>query len=480
MSGARINIPILRAGAPYRSLDTVTLRDIRDGEPVASLSQANRGLIAKDLLRKADHRRALQEVPVAELLAIGRRAAALFAEGEVTLDPVDGTTQTVGDYVRQLSSTTGMPEVMARANMGKIRFVMEEMDTVIGGLTRGLDLAVLDTGWIMQDGQFVSYQRRADVLGAVLPSNSPGVHSLWIPSVGMKVPLAIKPGTQEPWSPMRIGQALIAAGLPREAFSFYPTDYPGAGEILLKCDRSMLFGDVSTVGSWKDDPRVELHGPGWSKVLLADDTAGRWSEYLELMVASVTDNGGRSCINASGVWTTRHGREIAEALAEKLATIEAKPLDDPDARLAAFPNPEVARRVSAYIDDHLKQPGAEDLTARHRPGDRVAEAGGCTFLLPTVVWCDDPCHPLAASEFLFPFVAVVETPQETLLEKIGPTLVATALTDDSDLKRELLGCSDVERLNLGAFSTTKVSWDQPHEGNLFDHLYHRRAFQTAV
>ena len=104
MSGAGLHIPILRAGEPYRSLDTVTLRDIRDGAPVATLSQANRGLIAKDLLRKAEHRRILQEVPVAELFAIGRRAAALFAEGEVTLDPVAGTTQTVDDYVRQLSS----------------------------------------------------------------------------------------------------------------------------------------------------------------------------------------------------------------------------------------------------------------------------------------------------------------------------------------------------------------------------------------
>ena len=48
-----IPFPVLRAGKPYRSLDTVTLTDIRDGEPVAEVSQANRGLIARDLARKA-------------------------------------------------------------------------------------------------------------------------------------------------------------------------------------------------------------------------------------------------------------------------------------------------------------------------------------------------------------------------------------------------------------------------------------------
>jgi hypothetical protein len=26
----------------------------------------------------------------------------------------------------------------------------------------------------------------------------------------------------------------------------------------------------------------------------------------------------------------------------------------------------------------------------------------------------------------------------------------------------------------------KIAWDQPHEGNLFEHLYARRAFQRAA
>ena len=43
-----IHIPLLRAGKPYKSLDTVALKHFRDSEPVAAVSQANRGLIAKD------------------------------------------------------------------------------------------------------------------------------------------------------------------------------------------------------------------------------------------------------------------------------------------------------------------------------------------------------------------------------------------------------------------------------------------------
>lgn len=377
-----------------------------------------------------------------------------------------------------------MPRALARANMAKIHFVLAHLDTVLQGLSRGLDPAVLDRGWGEEDGRTVSYRCLTDTLGVVLPSNSPGVHSLWIPALGLKVPVTLKPGSREPWTPFRVAQALMTAGLPREAFGFYPSGHPGAVEILMRSGRSLLFGDRSTVGAWACDPRVQLHGPGWSKVILGADEVPRWRDHLQLMTTSVASNGGRSCINASGLWieATRpgRGREIAEALAERLAAIEALPLDHPEAALAAFPDPSLAHRISDLLDRHLAGGGAEDLTERYRGGGRVVEVDGCTFLLPTVVWCDDPGHPLTRLELLFPFVSVVELPGDELQRRIGPTLVASALTRDPERVRELLACREIERLNLGAVPTTRVDWDQPHEGNLFLHLYQQRAIQTAV
>ena len=101
------------------------------------------------------------------------------------------------------------------------------------------------------------------------------------------------------------------------------------------------------------------------------------------------------------------------------------------------------------------------------------------FLRPTVVWCEDPDHPLAAAEFLFPFAAVVEVPQAELPERIGPTLVASVVSGDETLRSELMRSRNIERLNLGPLPTCRVVWDQPHEGNLFEHLYKQRAFQAA-
>ncbi len=474
---ARPHLPLLRAGRPYRSLEARPLVDVRTGQPLAEISQASPGMISRDLLGTEKSCRVLERMEVAELVEICRRAARSFAEDTLPLG--EGATQSPEDYIRQLSSTTAMPQSLVRANMGKIVAALEGMEAVLGGLTRGLDLSILDRGWGEQGGRRMSYLRQAQSLGAVLPNNSPGVHTLWLPAIPLKVPLVLRPGSTEPWTPYRIVQAFLASGCPREAFGFYPSGHAGGNQVLLSCDRSMIFGDASTVERWEGDPRVQAHGPGWSKILLDEAASSDWAKTLDLMAASVTANGGRSCINASGVWAASHGRELAEALARELVGVKARGLEDPQAELAGFANGDIARSISHMIDDQLEIPGAVDLTAQLRGGDRVVERDGCTFLLPTVIWCQDPDHPLAQAEFGFPFVSVVERPEEEMFTALGPTLVATVLTERAEMRQKALACHRIDRLNLGAIATHHLAWDQPHEGNLFDHLYRQRAIQAA-
>jgi acyl-CoA reductase-like NAD-dependent aldehyde dehydrogenase len=142
----------------------------------------------------------------------------------------------------------------------------------------------------------------------------------------------------------------------------------------------------------------------------------------------------------------------------------------------------VAERISQQIDAGLATPGAREVTARYRPGPRLAVVDGGTYLQPTVVLCESAEHPLANREFLFPFAAVVKvTPEEMrrLPQGMGKTLVVTALTKDRPLLDRLLASPLVDRLNVGPIPTNQISWDQPHEGNLFEHLYARRSFQAT-
>ena len=465
-------IPILRGGSPYLSKESLDLGDYATGEPIARLNLANPGLISRDLLR--DDWTPLQDLRVGDILAMLRAAADHFMTARL---PAGDRLQSPDEFVAAQCATTGLPQSLCRQNMAKIQSAMLNMESILDGLTGGLDLDVVDAGYGLRDGHTVSYAPKARRFGAVLPANSPGVHALWLPAIALKMPLALKPGQREPWTPLRVIESLRAACFPAEAFGFYPSGHDGAGVVLRKCGASMMFGSGASVKAWQGDPRIEIHGPGYSKVLLGPDKADAWPAYLDLIVTSVSSNGGRSCINASSVRTPACGRDLAAALAERLSAIQPRSRDDSAALLAAFADPATARRIDAAIERGLAQGGAEDVSARFRGPQRLVEFEGGSYLLPTVIYCEDLENPLANQEYLFPFVSVLDVPRAELTDTLGPSLVVTALTDDPRLERDLLGRSEIGRLNLGPVPTSVLQWDQPHEGNLFDHLYQQRAFQ---
>jgi hypothetical protein len=478
-----MHLPILRQGRVYESLDTAEITSVRTGATVAVISQANAGLIRRDLGRaggsgpSAAAWEALRAVPTVRLLEIAARAGELFMTAELPLG--EGGRQSPEAYVAVLSETSGLPHSLCRRNMAKIHQVLTEMPGVLRGLTRGLDLSVLDAGQGEQAGVPVSFYPVTRALGVVLPSNSPGVNSLWIPSIPLKVPVVLKPGRDEPWTPYRVIQALIAAGAPPEAFSFYPTDHEGSGVILDHCARALIFGDESTVARYAGNPGVQVHGPGRSKILIGEDVIDRWPEFVDVIVDSIVENGGRSCINASAILVPRHADALADAVAERLAAIRPLPPTDERAVLSGFANPRMAEAINAALDQGLSVEGAVDVTARYRNDSRVVVQDGVTYLLPTLVRCGAADHPLANREFLFPYASVLEVPQARMLEEIGPSLVVTAITEDPRFIDPIVASPQIERLNVGPLPTTRVQWDQPHEGNLFEFLYRRRAIQWA-
>jgi hypothetical protein len=66
-----------------------------------------------------------------------------------------------------------------------------------------------------------------------------------------------------------------------------------------------------------------------------------------------------------------------------------------------------------------------------------------------------------------------------MLGAIGPTLVCSAITDNENLRTQLIDAVHIDRLNLGPVPTTRLNWLQPHEGNIVEFLFRARAFQQA-
>jgi len=468
-----IHIPVSRWGEPYKSLDIDRITHFDTGEVMCEVSRANGALVERDMRHAKRARDLLTEIPIQEVLEKVKKAADLYTKAELPLG--DGA-QTPNDFVRQQSATTGLPEHMCRFNMEKNHFVLTQMDKLLDSLTRGMDLDFFTRGYGVESrGVPLSYQSQSPVLGLVLPSNSPGVHTLWLPIIPLQIGLILKPGPQEPWTPYRMTQAFIQAGIPKQAIAIYPGLGDVGAAVLQHCPKSLIFGGTATVEQYKGNPRVQAHGPGYSKILLGEDQADNWEKYLDIMVDSIFVNSGRGCINCSGVWTPRHGKKIAEAIAAKIGPVEPLPPEDPNSALAAFTVKGQADAINAQIDQDVKESGAHDMTAKY--GARLVKKERCDYLRATIIYCESPEQAAAKKEYMFPFATVVECPQNEMLAKIGPTLVCSAITGDPKFQRALADATHIDRLNIGALKTIQLNWLQPHEGSIIDFLFRNRAFQ---
>lgn len=470
-----LTIPALRWGKPYKSLETQDIFHFDTGEPIAKLSTVNGGMLQLDMRKAVAARAALRQLSTTELVERCKRAGQLFESATL---PLGDSAQTVDDFIHQQSASTGLPEHMCRSNMTKNAFVLANIDRILDALTRGLDLDILARGYGEEGrGVTVSYQVQSPVLGAVLPNNSPGVHTLWLPAVALQIGLLLKPGSQEPWTPYRMVSAFIEAGLPAEAFALYPGGHDVGQALLTRSPRAMIFGSAQTVAQYHGNPRVQAHGPGFSKILIGDDVVDRWEDFLDMMVESIFSNSGRSCINCSGIWASRHTEEIAAALAERLGATDVLPPTDPSAGLAAFTNAQMATGTWALVQKDLAESGVTDCTAGFGP--RLVEKERCAYLRPVIAHADSPDRAIASKEYMFPFCAVVKCSQKDMLGKIGSTLVGTALTEDDNWISQLTDATEIDRLNIGPIATNRLNWLQPHEGNLIDFLFRSRAYQIA-
>jgi hypothetical protein len=143
-----LHIPILRHGKPYESIDKVEIVHHATGEPVAKVSQANAGLISRDVNRM-DYD-VLEQFKVRELIDMCRKAAEVFLTGTVAgwrsgavvrrLRPA--ALEHDGHAVRVLPHERQEDPPHARRDRGDPR-----------GLTRGFDLSILDRGFGDDDGR---------------------------------------------------------------------------------------------------------------------------------------------------------------------------------------------------------------------------------------------------------------------------------------------------------------------------------------
>ena len=84
-----LQLPVLRWGQPYTSMEVDHVVHFSTGEPIATVSRANGGLVQRDMRKAQQAREALRAIPIDDLIERVGKAGELYTSG--TLPMGDGT-----------------------------------------------------------------------------------------------------------------------------------------------------------------------------------------------------------------------------------------------------------------------------------------------------------------------------------------------------------------------------------------------------
>ena len=245
----------------------------------------------------------------------------------------------------------------------------------------------------------------------------------------------------------------------------------------------MFFGDVGTIRPGVPATRgSSCTGPGYSKVCSGRTPSTTGGTHLDVMVdfhrrelrAVLRERLGR-------VGDRRTRDEIAEALAERCAACARGRPKTSGRSSRRSPRPAVAARISAMIDDGLAEAGAQ---RRHRAISRGRPARQRGRLHVPVA--DD--HPVRGRRII-PWRTASSCSRSrawSMSNRRSPGCLGAdaGRSPRSPRIRDPEAPAGIRRLSSGSTSArsprNRIAWDQPHEGNLFDHLYLRRALPAGA
>ena len=449
-----------RAG--YASLERQTLTGF-DGSPVGEAT-ITPSLMVHDLARRTSS--ALRALPIHTVLDAFGRAADIFCDGRP-----DGLAPE--EYVRNASLTSGLPlSITRQQTLGLFPSGMRMMGRFLEVQSPG-GLEVFDSHLYQASGARIALVPRGRNVGFLMPGNHPATHFMWLCALAMKMPVIVRPSSDDLFTPYRLVTSLLDAGLPEDAVAFVPGGHDLVDTIVQACSLSVLFGGQGLADRYASNRNVRIHGPGRSKVVVLSDAD--FGHTVDLVCRLVMDDAGRGCINGSAVIVEGGAGKLAAAVA---AALEAVPLRSPlveGAQLGAV-RPREADAYNAFIDNGLGS--ARELTPGR--GRRVATVEGIAVMRPTVIEVTSFEHPLFGMELPFPFVVFAPAAsRQELVRAARHSLAVVIAGQDEALAQELLLEPTVDKVFEGGALSTEFDPLEPHEGFLLDFLFHKKALRSG-
>lgn len=451
-----------RAG--YASLERQTLTGF-DGSHVGDAT-ITPSLMVHDVARRTSS--ALRSLPVRTVLDAFARAADIFCTGRP-----DGLAPE--EYVRNASLTSGLPlSITRQQTLGLFPSGMRMMGRFLEVQSPG-GLDVFDSHLYHAAGARIALVPRGRNVGYLMPGNHPATHFMWLGALAMKMPVIVRPSSDDVFTPYRLATALLDAGLPEDAIAFVPGGHDLVDTVVQACSLSVLFGGQPLADRYASNRNVRIHGPGRSKVVAL--AGADFAATVELICRLVMDDAGRGCINGSAVIVEGDARPLAAAVAAALENIQVRSPLDAGAQLGAV-RPREADAFNAMIDSQLDSGAVELTPGRHR---RVATVDGVAIMRPTVIAVPSFEHPLFGMELPFPFVVFAGAgSRQELLRAARHSLAVVMAGQDETLAGELLLEPTIEKVFEGGALSTEFDPLEPHEGFLLDFLFHKKALRSGV
>ena len=447
----------------YRSLDRQRHMGF-DGSLVAE-STITPALLVHDLARRPPS--SLMKMPIRQILDIFARAADRFETGQP-----DGLAPE--EYVRKATLTSGLPlSINRQQTLGAFPPAMRMMEQFIRVQSPG-GLDVFDSHVYQAEGVRIGFTPRGRNVGFVMPGNHPSTHFMWMCALAMKIPVVVRPSSDDVFTPYRVAMALFEAGLPEDALIFVPGGHDLVDAIIGTCALSVLFGGQPLADRYAANRSVRVHGPGRSKVVVLANADV--DETVKLITRLVMDDAGRGCINGSAVVVEGDASKLAAAVAAALDRVPIIAPINEDGRLGSV-RPREAAAFNSMVDLGLGGGAAELTASRH---GRVASVDGVDVMRPTVISVTSFEHPLFGMELPFPFVVFASAARHELALAARHSLAVVVAGRDPVIAEELLMEPTIDKVFAEGALSTEFDPREPHEGFLVDFLYMKKTLRSGV
>lgn len=468
------SLPLLRNGEEYLSQSKKTLYGIT-GEKLLDVSIAPEMHIHLALkINKGAGFALLQNTAIDDLIDIFEEAGKIFVNDML----INGISTSLDEWAELIARSTGMPITFVSNSLNYIPqlFRKRPLQRVLRANSPTGSLAIYDDLVDIRGTTRFAWGPAGRNCGVSLPGNHPLVSLLGTLIPLFKIPTILRASSSEPFTSFRLAKSLWEAGLPSEALFHLVCDHATNDALIRNSDLALVFGNAWILKAYEDNTRIKTYGPGKSKVLIDIDnmTSALLEHSLDIAYNSIAWDGGRGCINASGiVYNSKTGyEEFRDRLAERFASLEILDPLNPKAVVPAM-QPDQARGLYKFIQSRMNGK-INDITAKFREHkEMLLVKDELAYFLPTLLELDEE-NEMRCDEYPFIFGTITRPEDYHPEELVEDSLSVSYLTDNPKRTKRLLGDPSIKKVFTNEASV-HMDVSAPHENFLGDFLFRSKA-----